>query len=100
MAARSDFVIILCATAIGAGAMRLAAAEPFDDAHIEAVEPTGMNDRATLPPTISWCEPRYSDEMWENGRIHRAIGSHCCEMWIDAAIHLCQHPEDPTWRKQ
>jgi hypothetical protein len=74
-------------------------AEPFTD--YQVIEPEGTVERAHLKGRAPWCSNVYEGEIWDQGRIHRAVGSTTSpEFLTEAAEHVCQEADDPTWQKQ
>ncbi|MDB4953249.1 MAG: hypothetical protein JWO36_818 [Myxococcales bacterium] len=88
--------IVLCAALCG-----VASAEPFTEGQIIKVEVTGQNDTATVT-TMPWCPPgKYTGDSWDIQRLRRTIsGYEDYDNWAEAAVHFCEHKEDPSWHKQ
>src|SRR4051812_2184744 len=85
------------AVSVCLGLCAVASAEPFD--HYEEVKVQGQNDTAQ-PTKMPWCEAKYTRDSWDTGRIRRQIGQGNLSSLADAAAHLCEHRDDPTWQKQ
>jgi hypothetical protein len=98
----TTFQLLLCAAVCGV-ATSPAYAEPtsFTDGEIIRVEVTGQNDKATIT-TMPWCPPgKYTLDSWDKQRLRRTVsGMEDYENWAEAALHFCEHKEDPTWHKQ
>jgi hypothetical protein len=53
------------------------------------------------PTTMPWCPAKYTGDSWETPKFKAAIRLyHDTAAWADAAEHLCEHKEDPTWVRQ
>jgi hypothetical protein len=75
-------------------------AEPLRPDEYTIIKPTGMNDVASMKGPPSWCPAKYTGDVWNKGRLLRGVGSNIGPIWIEAAAHICQWANDPTWQKQ
>ena len=53
------------------------------------------------PTTMPWCPSKYTAESWPVTKFKAKMREyHDFTAWADAAEHLCEHREDPSWVKQ
>jgi len=66
----------------------------------DPVKPEYATDTAKITGTIPWCDKAGTiKDRWEPGRIGRTIDSkYGIEGTIEGAYHLCQRPNDTTWK--
>lgn len=99
MSIRGSLVVLLLLAAHS-----LAGPNSLANDEMNVVEPQGMNDRAVFKPgRIPWCTGKYTLDVWDKGRLKRAVASGYSSMggtWMDGVEHLCQWADDPTWQKQ
>jgi hypothetical protein len=85
-------------------AARVASAAPIPENEMANTLPQNSSSHTAEkanPTTMPWCVGRYSGDSWATDRFQRVILSyHDFDNWADAAEHLCEHKEDPTWQRQ
>jgi hypothetical protein len=75
---------------------------PEDEMWEIGVQNTPDHEGQKAAPTkMPWCAGKYALDSWPTPKFKEAIRSHNdFPAWADAAEHLCEHKEDPTWVRQ
>jgi hypothetical protein len=80
-------------------------AKPIPDSEMWEVSSTMQRDGShtddAKPTKMPWCPAKYTLDSWPVEQFKAKMREHeDFEGWADAAEHLCEHREDPTWVKQ
>jgi hypothetical protein len=75
----------------------------FADMHLKPIAPERGVDTATISGAVPWCDGVKIAEKWDAGRIARNAEGRdgiSRDGVIESALHLCQRPNDPTWKQK
>ncbi len=66
----------------------------FEERHLVPVTADQGVDTANITGPVPWCAGITVKEKWSAGQIART------NSWYEAAVHLCQRPNDTTWKRK
>ena len=70
----------------------------FADMHLQPVAAERGVDTAKITGAVPWCDGVKVSEKWDSGRIARTASGR--DGIVEGALHLCQRPNDPTWKQK
>lgn len=96
--------ILMCA-ALCAAESRPAQASPIPPDELYETMPMNLRDGGKVDTakqtTMPWCASKYTAGSWPVTKFKAKMREyHDFTAWADAAEHLCEHREDPSWVKQ
>ncbi|MFN0245955.1 MAG: hypothetical protein ACKV2T_03540 [Kofleriaceae bacterium] len=75
----------------------------FAEMHLTPIAPERGVDTAKIGGPVPWCDGVKVAEKWDAGRIARNAEGRdgiSRDGVIESALHLCQRPNDPTWKQK
>ncbi len=91
---------IVASAAVCSLVSRSASANPIPETEIAEVGPGTSAIDTAKPTQMAWCSTRFTADPWPVDKFGAAVSGYDATEWTDAAERLCEHKEDPTWRKQ